>query len=255
MRTKALGHGAFITLMLCCALSCRSRSTVPLDAVEAASASASAQPAPPAASAPAPAVDPAPWLQGLQGPAMAEGTRFGLASCFSETKHCIQFPMGWKTDGRAQAMGDGRIAWAHRPNRHACVAIDRGGSDWAELISRDEAGQKGFSEPAAVLLGTDGIASSLRVARLEMGQTRPYPYNILLWFACFGVEAGTTATVAEMPAGPASLLVLKAELKPGLTFNVYGFLSDAASDEEKRDLLATIRGIRSAPGRLATHPK
>ena len=259
MRNTAWVQAAVIAFPLCWAAACKSSSTAKADAAAAASSTPIAvrSASPPAHSNQGPfsPADTAPWLPKLEGPATSDGVKFGLASCFTETKHCIQFPLGWKTDGRAPAMGDGKIAWAFAPNRHACIAVDRGGSDWQELIRRDEAEQKGFSSPVPVKLGVDAIPSTLRATRFDMANARAYPFNILMWFGCFGVEAATSASAADMPAGPATLLVLKIEVKPGLTFNAYAFVSDSATDDEKRDLLATLRGIRSAPGKLATHAK
>ncbi len=193
-----------------------------------------------------------PWLEGL---ATRDGTRFGFATCFPDTKHCVQFPMSWKTDGRTEAMGEGKIAWGYPANRHSCLAVDRGGSQWEELIRRDESEQKGFSTPISLKVGTDEIPSKLRVKRLDMATVRPYPFNILMWFGCFGVDPVAAASPKGMPTGMANLLVLKLELKQGLTFNAYAFLSDSATEDEKKDLLATIRGIRAWPGKIATHPK
>lgn len=244
-------------LMLCEALGCKAQPAAVTDAAPAASSASSTAPArsaPPAAAGPFSAADAAPWAEKLQGPATGDGVKFGIASCFKETKHCLQVPLGWKTDGRPEATGDGRIMWGQTSNRHVCVAVDRGGSMWAELIRRDEAERKGLSEAVSVKLGADALETTVQATHFEMADARPYPFNIMMWFACFGPEGGPVATAAQMPAGPGTLLVLKVAVKAGLTFNTWAFVSDSATPEEKRDLLATLRGIRKHPGKLATHP-
>jgi hypothetical protein len=158
-------------------------------------------------------------------------------------------------DARPEAMNEGKIVWGYPSNRHVCVAIDHGASPWEELIRRDEAEYKGFSAPVAIKMGTDEIPGTLRVKRLDMASARPYPYNILMWFGCFGADPEQASRPTGMPAGQATLLVMKLQVKQGLTFNVYGFVSDAATDDEKRGLFGTLRGIRTQPGKLATHPR
>ena len=195
------------------------------------------------------------WVPMLQGLATRDGTKFGMATCFTDPKNCIQFPLGWRLDARAQSMADGRIAWAYPSNRHVCMAVDRGGTDWAELIRRDEAEQKGFSATVELKVGPDEIPAKLKIKRIDMATTRPYPFNILMWFGCFGIDPVAAANPTGMPPGMATMLVLKLDIKAGLTFNAYGFVSDAATEDEKRDLMATLRGIRAMPGKLATHPK
>jgi hypothetical protein len=242
-------------LALC---ACKSPAPVPADAAAAGSAPSATATAPPGslptATGPFSPTETAPWADKLQGPATGDGVKFGIASCFTETKHCVQVPLGWRTDGRAEAMGDGKIMWAQSSNRHVCMAIDRGGSMWAELIRRDEAERKGLSAPVNVKLGPDALDSTLQATHFEMAAARPYPFNIMMWFACFGPEQGAAATVAQMPPEPGTLLVMKIAVKAGLTFNTWAFVSDGATPEEKRDLLATLRGIRKLPGKLATHP-
>ncbi len=258
IRTSAIG--AWAGVLACAWAGCKSTPATGGDASAAGSASGAvsvvaAKPTAPSAVARFAPSPPESWVPKLEGAATGDGVKFGLASCFTETKHCVQVPLGWRTNGQAQAMGGGRIAWAHPANRHVCVAVDRGGSDWAELIRRDEAEQKGYSSPVAVKLGIDEIPATLRSTRFDMADARPYPFHILMWFGCFGVDPEAAANPTGMPAGPATLLWMKVEVKEGLTFNTYAFVSDAASEEEKRDLLATLRGIRALPGRLATHPK
>lgn len=260
MRNRGVFLGAALILAVCGSPACKSRSAPAVaenaDGGGSAASTASRETRVIPSAAPSfTAAPPAPWGARLQGLATSDGAKFGVAGCFTETKHCIQFPLGWKTDGRAQAMGDGRIAWAHAPNRHVCLAVDRGGSDWAELIRRDEAEQKGFSEPEPVKVGVDEIPGTIRAARFDMAHARPYPFHVLMWFACYGVDPEAAGNPAGMPPGPATLLVLRLDIKQGLTFNTYAFVSDAATDDEKRDLLATLRGIRTMPGKLGTHPK
>lgn len=260
MRNGALSLRVVIPLAMCAAMACKSQPTPGKDvSVEAGAVVATSAPRElrqiPAAAPSFSASPPAVWIPKLEGPATGDGVKFGLASCFTETRHCIQFPLGWRTDGRAQAMGDGKIAWAFAPNRHVCLAVDRGGSVWAELIRRDEAEQKGLSEPVPVKVGIDEIPATLRAARFDMANARPYPFHILMWFGCYGADPEAAGNPVGMPVGPATLLVLKLDIKQGLTFNTYAFVSDSATDEEKRDVLATIRGIRTMPGKLATHSK
>lgn len=243
-----------------CVVGCKSNATSQPGAT-----SATASTPPPASAAPGPSASavadrskeaqPETYVPMLQGLATRDGTKFGMASCFTDPKNCIVFPLGWRTDGRPTAMGDGKIAWAYPSNRHVCMAVDRGGSDWAELIRRDEAEQKTLSAPVSFKAGPDEIPATLRVKRLDMATARPYPFDILMWFGCYGVDPVAAANPTGMPPGKGTMLVLKLEIKAGLTFNAYAFLSDAATEEEKRDLFATLRGIRAMPGKLATHPK
>jgi hypothetical protein len=252
-------HLGVVVLVGAATVACKAKSSQPDAAPLGGSAVVSAA-APPSQSAPAsPAdgsdVDAQSWIPWLSGSATRDNVRFGLATCFTETKHCVQFPLGWRNDGRPKAMGDGKIAWGYPSNRHVCMSVDRGGSDWAELIRRDEAEQKGFSAPLKFKMGPDELPATLRVKRLDMATTRPYPFNILMWFGCFGVDPVAAGNPTGMPSGSATLFVIKLDIKSGLTFNAYGFLSDEATEDEKRDLFGTLRGIRSLPGKLATHPK
>lgn len=244
----SIEHAVFGATLVAALLGCKrgdSASTpapsasAPMGAVEAGAAS------------PPQAGEPSGIAGEFAGAATRDGVAFALASCFEGKKHCVQFPKGWKSDGSYEGMGYGSIAWGHNARRSACVAAELSGqSSWAAYVKKDAA-HPGFAPEQSVVVGADGVVATYRARAFRPAAEKKYPTNLLFWFGCFG--AGETGD-AKKVAGDGTIHALTYTLSGGASLVLWGFLADDATADEKKELFATLRGIRKAPGKLAAQP-